>query len=272
MAIYGSTTKTATWRRWTYDQLDGLTNLMRNYIDGFTLSNNATDADHDLDIAAGSAMDSTNDNVISTTSSLTKQIDVDWAEGDDAGGFPSGLTLSADTWYHVFVLRKADGTVDAGFDTSLTATNLLADATDYIYYRRVGSIATDSSNNIRAFSQHKDRFDWHAPIETLDTSSISTTEATVQATVPAGVEVEAIVGVDLVYNGAVNVVRVYGADEADATPADNNRTVVVTTSGVDSVVLNVWVNTSQEYHYRATSATGFLKLRALGWYDPRGKE
>lgn len=60
---------------------------------GLLLSNNTSDASHDIDIAAGICRDSTNASFIVLASALTKQIDAEWAEGDDAGGFPSGLTL-----------------------------------------------------------------------------------------------------------------------------------------------------------------------------------
>jgi len=111
--------------------------LPLNYIAGLIPSND-TDTDHDINITAGKARDAVDSFSINLASEITKQIDVDWVAGDDAGGFPSGLTLSADTWYHVFVIAKTDGTTDAGFDTSLTATNLLSDATGYTKYRRVG--------------------------------------------------------------------------------------------------------------------------------------
>jgi hypothetical protein len=44
------------------DNLDHLKydNCPRNHIDGFTLSNNATDANNDIDIAVGECADSTN--------------------------------------------------------------------------------------------------------------------------------------------------------------------------------------------------------------------
>ena len=100
---------------------------------------NATDTAHDIQITPGFARDSADATNLKRATTLIKQIDANWAEGTNAGGFPSGLTLSNSTWYHFFVIHKtADGTVDAGFDTSTTASNLLADATGYSAYRRVG--------------------------------------------------------------------------------------------------------------------------------------
>ncbi len=60
---------------------------------GLLLSNNSSDASHDIDISAGACLDSTSASFLVLPSGLTKQIDAAWSEGTDAGGFPSGLTL-----------------------------------------------------------------------------------------------------------------------------------------------------------------------------------
>lgn len=134
------------------DALDNSSVVPRNYISGLLVSNNTTDSEYDVDISEGECANNDNSGCIKLTTSITKQIDANWGEGTNAGGFPSGLTLNADTWYHVFVISKPDGTVDAGFDTDLSASNLLSDASLYTKYRRVGSILTDSSSNIVLFN------------------------------------------------------------------------------------------------------------------------
>lgn len=118
-----------------------------DHLSGLSVSLDS-DADHDVQIAVGTARDAGDNQDISLTSVITKQIDVSWAEGDDAGGFPTGISLTNNTRYRVFVIVKTDGTVDAGFDTAANASNLLADASDYSYYRQVGWLHTDGSSNI----------------------------------------------------------------------------------------------------------------------------
>ena len=115
------------------------------FINGLQLAN-GTDATNDIDIAAGACVDSSDAVNMVLSSVFTKQIDANWAVGSAAGGFPSGLTLTDDTWYHVFLIRRSDtGVVDGGFDTSLTAANLLTDASDYDSYRRIGSIRRETA-------------------------------------------------------------------------------------------------------------------------------
>lgn len=119
-----------------------------NTVRGLTLSAD-TDTEHDITIDTGSIRSAADDGLITLGAALTKQIDAAWAAGTASGGFPSGISLSADTWYRVFVIKNpTSGAVDGGFDTSATAANLLADATDYTQYRMVGWVLTDSSSNI----------------------------------------------------------------------------------------------------------------------------
>jgi len=126
-----------------------ITTLPLDYLAGYVITADAGDTAHDINYTAGAARDSTNTADIIRSSTLIKRIDANWTEGTGGGGFPSGLSLTADTLYNVFVLLKADETqVDGGFDTSISAANLLADATDYDKFRLVGNVTTDGSSNL----------------------------------------------------------------------------------------------------------------------------
>lgn len=118
---------------------------LTGFISGFRLSNDAGDADNDINITAGVARSADNTTSMRLATEMTKQIDAPWSPGNDAGGFPSdGLSLTDATWYRVFLIQSSTGTVDAGFDTSPTAAFLIAEAvltnsiwTDAVY-RQVG--------------------------------------------------------------------------------------------------------------------------------------
>lgn len=132
--------------------------LPSDYISGLAISINGTDSDHDVDIAVGYARSSDDTVDGELTTAITKRIDsgtdANWKEGTNEGGLADGLSLATSTTYYTHLLIKPDGSCDAGFDTSATATNLLADSdvvtAGYTKYRQLGQFDTDGSSNIDA--------------------------------------------------------------------------------------------------------------------------
>lgn len=147
------------------------TELPLGYLSGLQIENDTTDVVNDIVFNTGKCRDSTDSFSIDFAISLIKQIDVDFAVGTNGGGFPSGLTLTASTFYRCFVIAKADGTTDAGFDTSATAANLLADATDFVTFRQVAWIFFDSGSAILEFFQDGNRFTWNVQQNDFSSSS-----------------------------------------------------------------------------------------------------
>jgi hypothetical protein len=162
----------------------------RGFIDGL-ITANAADADHDITVGAGECRDSANVYHMMLASAITKQIDAAWAAGSAAGGLFSGSVANA-TWYHVFLIRKdADGTIDAGFDTSVTAANRPA---GYTAYRRIGSVLTDGSANILGFVQTGDRWLWKTSREDVWGGTLNSTESLTVLSVPTGISVHPMIG------------------------------------------------------------------------------
>jgi len=152
--------------------------FFKSWSDGLDVTPNAGDPDQAQDISAGKILAEHGSIFLESTTSFTKQIDANWAEGTNLGGFPSGLTLSNNTWYRVFIIGKNDGSgdVDFGYDTSPTAANLLSDATDYTKYRRIGYARYLSGVLMRVRRVKKYEY------ETLTFSSSSFTNTAVPAT------------------------------------------------------------------------------------------
>jgi len=260
------------------EKASGLANdLPRGYLDGFILSNNTIDSSNDIDIAAGSAKDSTNSADLNLSSALGKQIDVAWAEGGTpgapSGGFPSLLTGGSpvnDTWYRVFVILKNTGQVDAGFDTSANAVNLLADATDYSEFRQVGWIRYGTAQ-IEPFFQDGDRFRWVTAFVDFNASNPGTSVIPVTGTVPP----------NTIGNFYFNC-----SDEAATGGTGyfiraNDETILsgvsdlATQGGSEGAQLikNVNVDASSGLQIRSTrtNATLAMTVAARGWIDLRGK-
>lgn len=269
MPIYSSNTKNATWRRWVHQRLVG---VVRNHIDGFTMSTD-TDADHDILIQPGGCADTDNEIMMNLDTAITKQIDANWAAGDDAGGFPSGLTLAADTWYHVFIISD-ETNVDAGFDTDINAANLLADATGYTHYRRIGSILTNATSNIWDFLQVGDYFRW-LDTDTEDVNDGSPNNGgTPTMRVPPGVRVLGRFGVTGDYTGASATFWVGEYENftgGNPTGLQPSGTIRVSSSATfNHIVTDILTDTSGRIGYEGDTNNSRIRIGTIGWKDFRG--
>jgi len=242
---------------------------------GLGLSN-GTDANNDIDIATGEAADSTNAFTMVLSSILVKQLDAAWAVGTAAGGLFTGAK-AADTWYHVFEIRKtSDGTTDAGFDTSVTAANIPA---GYSAYRRIGSILTDGTSNILGFSQEKNYFEWDAVIQ--DSSGVPATVATnITLSTPLGVVVKAHIFVNatnVTTSGSAPSYLISNPATTDKVPSNtlgqigSVRANATSSGGITLTEVSVYTNTSSQVRTRASqSGIDSVTLTTFGWVDSRG--
>ena len=233
----------------------------------------AADADHDITISTGSCRDSSDTENLDLTSAITKQIDAAWAAGNNAGGLFSG-TVAADTTYHLFLIRKdSDGSIDAGFDTSITAANIPA---GYTSYRRVISIVTDGSANIIGFTAVETdgggvRVTLIDPILELSTSAPGTSGVLLTMSVPAGVQVVSRVFLYL-NDSSSAVVYLSEVSQTDTAPATPHFTAVVSAGAtIASTTIDLLTNTSSQIRYRSTvgSGLGGFQIVLHGWTDFR---
>ena len=163
---------------------------------GYTLSNNGSDADHDLDVSVGHCWDSTGTYQIALSTAITKKLDATWAAGDDAGGLLNG-SIAASKCYHVFAIYKeSDGTVDVGFlngeDTAIEGGSGIGAylPSGYTNYRWIGYVLTDGSSNIVPFTHNGNLFTLTDGV--LAASSIQTlAQKDLSSTCPSGHSVKA---------------------------------------------------------------------------------
>jgi len=277
--------------------LTGLGTIPNNYLTGMILSN-SSDADHDISIKAGQTKNSSNASDLELTSALIKQIDASWADGTNAGGLASSLTLASNTWYHVHAIAVTAGT-DAGFDTSPVAANLISDH-DASAYRRIGSVYTDGSSNIRGFKQTGDKFLYESPILAYTSINIgATARTTISLQSPVSVSTEVIFNhlqfglfaealfayrplsmtdvsvVDNVFqtaptSAAMGTLANYGAGFIEY--GQNERLRDFTWEGVCKTDLQGRIGIRTQV--TGGSADGGVEnaFQTTGWYDTRGKE
>lgn len=244
--------------------------ILRGQIDGLTLSNNGSDANNDIDIAAGQAADDSAAAYLSLAATLTKRLDAAWAVGSGNGGIDTGSKANS-TWYHLWLIQRPDtGVVDALFSTSATAPTMPA---NYTRKRRIGAVLTDGSGNIRAFIQIGDRFYWSAPQATTS-SSVSSTAILLTLVTPLGVKVEADLSMAIGTQASARFAWVSSPDQSDTAPS--------TTAAPAADIFNpagaygagtkrVWTNTSSQVRVRADGAITAFVASVNSWLDPRGR-
>jgi len=236
--------------------------LPPGFIFGLTLSNNATDATNDIDIATGKARDGDDSANLVLASALTKRLDANWSVGTNQGGLDTGSKANSTT-YHVWLISDGSA-VDVLFSTSVSAPTIPG---IYTLKRRIGSIITDGSGAIRAFQQTGDEFLLATP--PLDAATTIGTSRTLQAlTVPAGLAVEALIRATT--NSAQSIL-VQPPFEADAAPSATASPLFSAYTS-QTATIAVRTNTSRQVALRATASSTAIYIATRGWIDRRGRD
>ena len=231
--------------------------LPRGWLNGLALSNNASNAAHGLDIAQGEARAEDDASDIILSSGLTKTLNVTWAAGIGNGGLSSSLTLTADTWYHVHAIL-VDGVADVGFDTSVSAANLIADHSATAY-KLIDSIYYDSTNVIKPFFQRGDYTYWKtAPFENFSPTLSRISRAVVT---PPGRQTFPLLNATLNGNARMTIFTTEEDDIDPSTYANVNGYGYIT---------DIPTDTSQQISIHAQE-NQTCNLMTRGWRNPRGR-
>lgn len=245
-------------------------------IDGLILSNNGTDSDHDIDIGAGlaSVEGSGTYDVANLSSAITKQLDASWAVGDDAGGLDTG-SIAADTWYHVWQIKRSDTeVVDALFSTSATSPTM---PTDYDLKRRIGAVLTDGSSDILGFKQTEDWFYFDEPPTDVNVTSSPTTATLTTVSAPLGVETEVQCLAFVTHSGGSVRNSFWHGNQSPPTTNFLNQAIgsardFSSSSGWTAFqTYRLFTNTSSQIYYASSSSSTDSQIITHGWRDPRGR-
>lgn len=208
-----------------------------------------------------------------------------WEDADGGGGVPAaaGFAAAIDTW-HYFLLVAQDGSAyDYGWDTSLTAANLIADATVIAalgascYYRKIHSFVSTATPNFADFTQYGDEILLNTPV--LDyadvTENIAAGITVVLASVPDGVSVKALLR--FAHHGTAEVpFQMRSSAEADVVSAKDNAPLGVWCPEVNSVSggssEEVRTDTSQQIFIRCSDTGTDTYIVTRGWIDRRGRD
>lgn len=255
-----------------------LFNLTDYGLVGLEISNAGADPINDITVQPGQCKNSSNLVEMVLPATITKQIDAPWIEGDNGGGYAAASPLALDTWYRFFLISKADGTVDAGFDDSATAVNLLAAAAGdgYVNYRRIGWIYYESPGQIRLFWQFGNRIIWDLPLrDILTTTSTVATNHTLTAPPDDTVQAELQVTWQDVIDVGVVTGLVLPVKATDNAPSVTNRNIILLdASGVNegsTFRYFIELNNASQIRSRFSANNQSIAFITLGWIDKRGQ-
>jgi len=134
----------------TVDDLGGTDSddlIPRDYVGGLAVTVSGGDAEHDFVVAAGEARDDADSDDMVLVSSLTKQVDVVWAAGSNAGALDTG-TVAAGTDYYIYLIKSSGtGAVDVLLSASASAPTM---PSGYDKKQLIARLVTDASANISA--------------------------------------------------------------------------------------------------------------------------
>lgn len=193
---------------------------------GLTLRTNAGAPTTTVNIAADEVVleDSSGYPFKVSSVSLTPAITTSGANGLDTGA------EAGDTWYYVYVIAKADGTVAGLFSTSATSPTM---PSGYTFKALVGAVRNNGSSNFINFRQIGNEYFYAAGQNVVTTTTASTTEQTVTPTaqVPAIARVVRLtVRGTIVAGGGGNVATTLGVRHV-TTEAYWVRAIDIATSG-----------------------------------------
>lgn len=253
----------------------------RGAIWGLTLSRASATT---FGIAVGEA---TNENASSVprvnmqlTSAFTKSLSA-FAVGTGNGGLDTGA-VGANTWYHVHLIRRiSDGLIDVLYSLSVAAPTM---PSGFEARRRIGSILTNGSSQIVAFSQVGDEFLWDAAVIDVDDDNPGTAAVSRTLSTPLGVKVVARLSVGGFCGSSSFSINVSALDMSDQAPQAVDTASLTgfptgtsrsaTTNGWNFASYDVRTNTSSQVRSRISSsgASDRIGIITRGWIDTRGKD
>ncbi len=265
------------WRLLSYHTNDpGALALPPSYISGFRLANNASDPANALDINPGYCRSSLSDPFptnIALRVPMTKILNSPWIQGTNRGGLdiPSKV---ANTTYHVYVIfKRTSGEVDILFSKNPTQPLM---PFGWNYFRRIGSLYTDSATALVRFTQQGDEFLLNTPAIDVSAAAWSNIETLVTLSVPNGIKVTALSTFRWYNSVSILTGIVTSPDQADTVPNLVNQFNMSSAANVGSIATyhaRVRTNASRQVRVRTSANTGLSAfVHTHGWIDQRDKD
>lgn len=223
------------------------------------LANNPTYPDTKVDVGPGTIKDTTGTYDLELTSGVTADLGSTWASG---GNLDQG-SLSADSSYHVHLIRKdSDGSV--AVLVSASALNPLIPS-GYTERRRLGAVETDGGGNIHPFMQVARDFFFTTPIQV--TNHASNNVATLRdLPVPTGIKVKAHWAASFFGSSGGGYLIMWDPDLGVPSVTSTYGAFFRKTNS-DAVSGSTWTNTAGQIYSADTGSSTDITLFVTGFHD-----
>jgi hypothetical protein len=190
-----------------------------------------------------------------------------FAVGSLNGSLDTG-SLANNTWYHVWLIGKLDGTTD--ILTSLSpATPTMP--TGFVLKRRIGALKTRSDGNWTEFVQRKDRFQWRTPVVEVNDTNSGTGGAYAAVNVPPDIGGMIAHLTCSGYHATLahwhSVYSPYQADPTNSFQHTLHNDPAFSAYGQHDVL----TNEASQVRYLSAQNTSTVTVCTLGWTDHRGR-
>ena len=232
----------------------------------FGLEGSTAGSSTTLTVSAGRATDSTHARSLIRAASLAKTTSA-WVVGA-GGGLDTGAIANS-TWYHWYVIAKADlSVVDVIFSTSASAPTLPA---TYTLYRRIFSWQTNGSAQWATFQQFGDRF-YRTGATDINTAAVGNTLGALS--VPSGIVVIPFGYAQVACLGSSGGSTLYlypGASAASGGIIAAQVDGAAASTYTGNYVTAPPTNTSRQVYYAASGVSIYAMWTTTGWIDQRGR-
>lgn len=244
------------------------------HINGIYCAPGDLDPINDVIFGVGSCRDLEDSINITVSSPVTKRKDATWAEGDGQGGAPAGQTYTDGDTVHRFIIAKADGVTDAGFDTDITGINLLASAAadGYLYIRRAGSGYIGDDDAWRPTERNGD---YEFYLDDINNYSIlvnsSTSISTVSLPIPLGLNLVVQVSATMDSVEFNNTTLICANGSEITWPSNAEGYAHGYTRDGESFINNVLINTNNlgQIQRDSQNSNGDIRIYVTGYVDKR---
>jgi hypothetical protein len=228
-----------------------------------TIANNASDANNDIDFSAGNFNFSDGSGQAEATAVMTKRLDATWSAGSGNGGLFNGAAVpkAINSTYHCYkIYNPTTGAEDSGFLLGISGTApdpTSALPSGYTKFERRGSILTDASGNIRAFTQTNNRFEYNSNITDLN-AVLATSETAIGISAPWGLRTRSCMALNVIGSGAGSgFAKVYSHNISTSTISSSNATLYVSVNVVAGAgYVEATTNLSSQIKINAVATTG----------------